>query len=132
MAQLAHSKGLNNVFLVQGVYFVITGIWPLLSMGSFIEATGPKQDTWLVEMVGLLSISVGLTFLVSSLRQKHLPVLLGYVVAASFLIMDIRYVASGVIGRIYLLDATVQFAFIAAMTIFIIKNTGNNTLANRK
>lgn len=123
MAQLAHSKGLNNVFLFQGVYFIITGIWPLLSMGSFIEATGPKQDTWLVEMVGLLSTSVGLTFIVSSLRRHPLPVLLGYAVAASFLTMDVLYVASGVIDRIYLLDAAIQFAFIGAMTIFIIRNT---------
>src|SRR3546814_11279963 len=95
MATVTHSKGLGNVFLIQGIYFVVTGIWPLLNMASFITATGPKQDTWMAEMVGLSSASIGLTFIVSSLRQRPSPVLLGYAVAASFLAMDITYLAAG-------------------------------------
>lgn len=119
MATVMHSKGLGTVFLAQGLYFIVTGIWPLLNMASFITATGPKQDTWLVEMVGLLSASIGLTFIVSSLRRRPLPVLLGYAVAISFLAMDVIYVASGEMSRIYLVDAGIQGAFIVAMTIIL-------------
>src|SRR3546814_1316118 len=119
MATVTHSKGLGNVFLIQVICFVVTGILPLLNMSSFITATGPKQDTWMAEMVGLLSASIGLTFIVSSLRQRPSPVLLGYAVAASFLAMDITYVAAGEIGRIYLVDAVIQAIFIAAMTIML-------------
>ncbi|SEL29242.1 hypothetical protein [Parapedobacter koreensis] len=121
-----HSKALSNVFLFQGAYFLITGIWPLLNMESFMVATGPKQDTWLVEMVGLLAASIGLTFLVTSLRRQRLPVLLGYAAASSFLIMDILYVARGDISRIYLLDAALQAIFLTAMTIFIVKRPKQN------
>ncbi|HWK59427.1 MAG TPA: hypothetical protein VNQ80_18940 [Parapedobacter sp.] len=123
MATATYNKRLGNVFLIQGVYFVVTGIWPLLNMASFIMATGPKQDTWLVEMVGLLSAAVGLTFIVSSLRRHPLPVLLGYTVSASFLLMDIVYVANGQIDRIYLLDAAIQAAFIAVLTVILILNS---------
>lgn len=123
MATVTHSKRLGNVFLIQGVYFVVTGIWPLLNMASFIMATGPKQDTWLVEMVGLLSAAVGLTFIVSSLRRHPLPVLLGYTVSLSFLLMDVIYVANGQIDRIYLLDAAIQAAFIAVLTVILILNS---------
>src|SRR5690606_31236180 len=123
MATATYNKRLGNVFLIQGVYFVVTGIWPLLNMASFIMATGPKQDTWLVEMVGLLSAAVGLTFIVSSLRRQPLPVLLGYTVSASFLLMDIIYVANGQIDRIYLLDAAIQAAFIAVLTVILILNS---------
>ncbi len=123
MATVTHIKRLGNVFLIQGVYFVVTGIWPLLNMASFIMATGPKQDTWLVEMVGLLSAAVGLTFIVSSLRRHPLPVLLGYTVSLSFLLMDVIYVASGQIDRIYLLDAAIQAAFIAVLTVILILNS---------
>ena len=94
-------------------------------MASFITATGPKQDTWLVEMVGLLSASVGLTFIVSSLRRHPLPVLLGYAVSVSFLLMDIVYVTSGRIDRIYLVDAAIQLAFISAVTIILARRSGN-------
>lgn len=121
MVKPTHTKQLSNVFLFQGVYFLITGIWPLLGMESFMVATGPKQDTWLVEMVGLLAASIGLTFIVSSLRNRHLPIVLAYATASSFLLMDVVYVAKGVISSIYLLDAVIQFAFITVLTIFIIK-----------
>ncbi|GGC34522.1 hypothetical protein GCM10011386_28300 [Parapedobacter defluvii] len=121
MVNSGHKKALSNVFLFQGAYFIITGIWPLLGMDSFIAATGPKQDTWLVEMIGLLSASVGLTFIVTSLRRQKPPLVLGYSVALSFLLMDLIYVIKGVIGRVYLLDASIQFAFIALVTFLVIK-----------
>ncbi|WP_229738937.1 hypothetical protein [Parapedobacter pyrenivorans] len=91
-------------------------------MASFITATGPKQDTWLVEMVGLLSASIGLTYLVASLRKQRLPLVLGYATSVSFLVMDITYVASQVINRIYLLDAAIQCLFLTALTFFLIKD----------
>lgn len=121
MVNSGHKKALSNVFLFQGAYFIITGIWPLLGMDSFIAATGPKQDTWLVEMIGLLSASVGLTFIVTSLRRQKPPLVLGYSVALSFLLMDLIYVIKSVIGRVYLLDASIQFAFIALVTFLVIK-----------
>jgi hypothetical protein len=32
------------VALVQGTYFFVTGIWPILSMNTFLKVTGPKTD----------------------------------------------------------------------------------------
>jgi hypothetical protein len=31
----------------QGTYFLLTGVWPLLHMRSFLTVTGPKTDLWL-------------------------------------------------------------------------------------
>lgn len=121
MAKQGNNKMLGNVFLFQGAYFIITGIWPLLGIDSFITATGPKQDLWLVEMIGLLSASIGLTFIVASLRRQKLPLVLGYSVAFSFLFMDLIYVIKGVIGRVYLLDGAVQLLFIAAISFLVVK-----------
>lgn len=90
-------------------------------MESFIAATGPKQDTWLVQMVGLLAASIGLTFGVSSLRRQRLPIVLGLSVASSFLLMDVIYVAKGVIDRIYLLDAALQAVFLAVVAFFAVQ-----------
>jgi len=121
MAKPGNNKALGNAFLFQGAYFIITGIWPLLGMDSFLTATGPKQDTWLVEMVGLLSASIGITFIVSSLRRQKPPLVLGYSVALSFLFMDLIYVINGVISRIYLLDGAIQLFFVATMSFLVIK-----------
>lgn len=121
MKARTYHKAIYSLFLFEGAYFVITGIWPILNMSSFMIATGPKQDTWLVEMVGLLAVSIGLTFLVSALRRKHLPILLAYSSSFSFLAMDIIYVAKGVIQHTYLLDAAIQFAFLTCLTFFVIR-----------
>lgn len=122
MAEPGNNRALSNVFLFQGAYFVITGVWPLLGMDSFITATGPKQDTWLVEMVGLLSVSIGITFIVTSLRKQKPPLVLGYSVALSFLFMDLIYVIKDVIGSVYLLDGAIQLIFISVVTFLVIKN----------
>lgn len=112
---------LNTVFIVQGAYFVITGVWPIVNIESFIIATGPKQDIWLVHMVALLSISIGLTFLQAALRRLRLPLFLGYTVPFSFLIMDIIYVANGTIDVIYLLDGSIQLLFVVLLTFSLLK-----------
>ena len=40
--------------MIQGAYFLATGIWPLLHLASFMRVTGPKTDRWLVKTVGAL------------------------------------------------------------------------------
>jgi hypothetical protein len=44
----------GSVALVQGLYFLMTGLWPLVSIGTFQHVTGPKIDLWLVNTVGVL------------------------------------------------------------------------------
>src|SRR5690606_4982318 len=111
---------LNSVFLFQGCYFVITGVWPVVNIASFMMATGPKQETWLVQMVGLLSLSIGLTFLRSALRRQGLPIFLGYLVSLSFLTMDIVFVANGTIRPVYLIDAAIQLLFLTLLSVLLL------------
>src|SRR5438270_11614006 len=44
------------LYLVQGVYYLLTGVWPLVSIDTFQMVTGPKTDLWLVQTVGALII----------------------------------------------------------------------------
>lgn len=93
----------------------------MVHIASFIMATGPKQDIWLVQMVGLLSVSIGLTFLVAAIRTASLPILLGYSVAASFAAMDVIFVSNGTIPAVYLLDAAIQAVFLGIMTYALVR-----------
>jgi hypothetical protein len=49
----------NTIALVQGIYFFLTGVWPLISMRTFLRITGPKTDLWLVKTVGLILAVMG-------------------------------------------------------------------------
>jgi hypothetical protein len=41
------------VLLAQGIFYLLTGIWPLVSTNTFQKVTGPKQDLWLVRTAGV-------------------------------------------------------------------------------
>jgi hypothetical protein len=72
------ASGLAAALLwVQGAYFLLTGVWPLVSIRSFQWVTGPKTDHvhtgreadhWLVMTVGVLVTSVAVTLLTAAFR----------------------------------------------------------------
>jgi len=65
----------------QGLFYVITGVWPLLHRRSFEAVTGPKQDWWLVKTVGVLVSTIGASLLLASRtrtqREETLALALG-------------------------------------------------------
>lgn len=94
-----------------GGYYLVTGLWPLVSMRSFEFVTGRKTDRWLVRMVGLLAAVIGLTIL----RDRDGPVdrTLPVGSALAFSAVDVVYSAKGTIRPIYLGDAVVEAVLIA-------------------
>lgn len=94
----------------QGGYYLLTGIWPLISISTFERVTGQKADDWLVQTVGVLAGAIGIVLL-SGLRRAT-PVfevrLLFVLAAIGFLSVDVVFWARGIISKIYLLDAAEQ------------------------
>ncbi len=101
--------------LAQGAYFALTGIWPLVSIRTFMKVTGPKTDIWLVKTVGVIVTAIGAVLLVAGARNAVTPeiYLLAIGSAAGLAGIDFCYVAKGTIDRIYLADAAVEIALIA-------------------
>ena len=109
--------------LSQGLYYLATGLWPLVHMRSFLAVTGPKTDLWLVRTVGLLAIAAGLPLVREGLRgdgdrrgrddDEVAPdvALLGRATAAAFIAAEVPHVLAGRISPVYLLDAAVEAAF---------------------
>jgi hypothetical protein len=99
----------------QGWYYVVTGVWPILDMDSFVLVTGPKLDLWLVRTVGVLVTVIGATLLVA-VRQRRVDapiVLLAVGSALGLASIDTVYVLVGRIPPIYLLDAAAELALVA-------------------
>jgi cation transport ATPase len=69
--------------VVQGVYYLITGIWPLLSMQSFEKISGPKTDVWLVKTLALLIVAVGCTLLLHQENDKFLGIAAAFTLCLS-------------------------------------------------
>jgi protein-S-isoprenylcysteine O-methyltransferase Ste14 len=64
------SKVAQLLAWVQAVYYLITGIWPLLSIKTFEKLTGPKTDKWLVKTVGVVVTVIGSVLMLAQSRQN--------------------------------------------------------------
>jgi hypothetical protein len=116
----------------QGLYFLATGIWPLVNIASFQAVTGPKTDHlvtgregdhWLVNTVGALIISIGLTLITAAWRSNvsFETIVLGISSAIALITIDVVYVLRGTILPVYLGDAGIELVIVAAWLMAIVR-----------
>ncbi|GEM_PF-1566518 len=108
--------GLTEILTAQGIYYFLTGVWPVVHIRSFLAVTGPKTDLWLVRTVGLLIAVAGAAMMQAGISHEFT---LGILIlatgsAAALTAVDIVYVALGTIAKIYLLDAALEIALLLA------------------
>jgi hypothetical protein len=96
----------DYVSILQGFYYLLTGLWAIAGIRTFQMVTGPKTDLWLVKTVGAVLISAGLrssvTFEIFTLAVGSCPALAA---------VDIIYAGKKVISEIYLPDAALEANF---------------------
>jgi hypothetical protein len=100
-------RALSVLALGQGAYYLVTGLWPLLHIRSFMAVTGPKTDVWLVKTVSLLLSAIGADLIWARQRPTAIS---GLALASCFSLgaIDVYYSLKGRISRIYLLDGLIQ------------------------
>ena len=96
----------------QGLYYLVTGLWPLVNHASFERITGPKQEAWLVQTVGGLIAVIGAALLVARTRR---PLGLDVVVLAvgsalALAIGDLAHSSGNQHPWVYSVDAGVELA----------------------
>ena len=108
-----------GVARVQGGFYVLTGVWALVDLDSFMAVTGPKTDLWLVKTVGALVTVIGGVLLIAGRRRRVTRDvrLLGIGAALSFATIDVVYVSAGRISKIYLLDAAAEVGLAIAWAL---------------
>jgi hypothetical protein len=106
---------LLKLAVIQGVFYLATGIWPLVDIASFQVITGPKTDLWLVKTVGVLVTVIGAVLLVAGRRRRITEeiVLLAAGSALGLAGIDLVYALSGRISAVYLADAGVEIGLAA-------------------
>jgi hypothetical protein len=106
----APGAGARRLAFFQGGFFMVSGIWPVLDLPSFMAVTGPKTDYWLVRTVGSLLVVIGATLFSAWRSGRVTPEirLLGALAPIALATVDIVYVCADVIRPIYLADAVVE------------------------
>ncbi|AUX48764.1 hypothetical protein SOCE26_103050 [Sorangium cellulosum] len=116
----------RHVALVQGIFYVATGVWPLVSLRTFEAVTGPKTDKWLVKTVGALIGVVGAALLAEARRPTVSPAgkLVGAGSALALAAVDVVYTSRGRISKVYLLDAAVELGIAGAWLLSTARRPG--------
>lgn len=104
----------RELLLSQGAYYALTGLWPLVSIRTFMRVTGPKTDLWLVKTVGLLVLAIGGALICSAARGEPQPetIVLAAGSALALAGVDVVYSVRRVISFIYLADAAAEAALL--------------------
>lgn len=115
--------------LGQGLYFLLTAVWALVSIGTFQLVTGPKTDLWLVRTVAVLVGVIGSVLLVAWARDAvTLEVaLLAAGSALGLAAIDVFYVVVGRISPVYLLDAAAELALLLGWGLWALRRESGST-----
>ncbi|MEJ7604141.1 MAG: hypothetical protein WKG01_40120 [Kofleriaceae bacterium] len=79
----ASSEPWNRAAVIQGAFYVASGLWPILHYRSFEAVTGPKVDRWLVKTVAGLITAVGVSLLAGRRERPRARRVLGVGSASS-------------------------------------------------
>lgn len=107
-------KNVNTIATLQGIYWSVTGLWPMVHLSSFLWVTGPKKDIWLLYTVSVLILVIGLVLLLAGLRRRVTPEIkgLGIGSALGLIFIDVYYSLQDVISDIYQYDALAEAGLI--------------------
>ncbi|HLL24652.1 MAG TPA: hypothetical protein VK427_21115 [Kofleriaceae bacterium] len=105
--------------LSQGIFYVATGLWPIIHLRSFEKVTGPKVDKWLVRTFGGLVAAVGVTLISGAFEKRPSRALevLGLSSALALGAADLIYALRGRISKAYLGDAAAEGAIAATWAL---------------
>ncbi len=115
----------ETLAMIQGWYFLLTGVWPIFSINTFMAVTGPKTDLWLVKTVGAVLAVIGAVLLTVGGTHEVTPAvaLLAAGSAAALAAVDVLYASKRVISPIYLADAAAELALIIGWGVFYLPKT---------
>lgn len=91
---------------VQGWYYLLGGIWPLVNLRSFAAVAGPKPDPFQTEVAAVLFTAAGSALLASSRQPHRSTVLLSRLCALGSLYAEFRHRRE--IRPIFLADASLH------------------------
>jgi len=121
-----HRKLYIILIVAHASYILVTALWPLFDIESFMQVTGPKTDIWLVKTVAVLLIPIAICLLSALFLETHpLPVILvGMTCAAGLAVIDFYYTSNETISRIYAWDGILELIFLAGWCYLLFKFRG--------
>ncbi len=98
---------------VQGAFYVVSGLWPVVHPRSFEAVTGKKKERWLAQTTGALIAAIGVALLAGARERSRTAKTLGIASALVLGGADLAFVGQRRISPVYLGDAAAEAALVA-------------------
>ncbi len=108
----------------QGMFYVATGLWPIIHFRSFERMTGPKRVRWVAKLMGGMVAAIGTALIIGSMNTRPPRPLrwLGIGSAMALGLADLIQTARGRQPKAHLADAAAEGA--AMVTWFVARPRG--------
>ena len=122
------NKFLKPLLITQGIYYLLTALWGIVDIDSFMDVTGPKNDVWLVKTVSVLIIPISLCLLSFLYVKSDIrpAIILGITSTAGLAIVDFYYSLRDVISHVYTVDGAVQALLCIGWIVILVQEKPNN------
>jgi hypothetical protein len=109
----------DHIWRIHALFYLVSGVWPILHMRSFEAVSGRKTDRWLVKTVSSLIVVTGGVIGSAGTKNRITPEVVGLAIgsSASLATIDVVYVFRGRISKVYLLDALAQALLIVGWVV---------------
>ncbi|MCL5958916.1 MAG: hypothetical protein M1358_06275 [Chloroflexi bacterium] len=118
---MSWSKVKRLTLQFQGIYYLVTGLWPVLHRASFVALVGPKPDVFqLQSTAGLIAVIGGIITAAARAREPGwLPLMLGLGSASALGSVEIAHLRR--IRCIFVLELLVELSIIALLGLGAIR-----------
>jgi hypothetical protein len=97
---------------LQGAYYLLGGLWPLMHYRSFEDVTGPKPDRFVTEVASALYVAIGTSLLAAGQRPAKEVRLLAVLTAVASAGFDVRHRPA--VRPVYVAEAALEGLLLAA------------------
>ena len=121
----------SSIAVAQALFFVLTGLWPIVSIRVFQNVSASRKDFWLVKSMGLMLGIAGSIITGARSHQQTSPLISIFAIgtAAVLMAIDLVYVNWKKFSRIYFLDAVLEFCIVAAWALVLIQGNDSQLVA---
>lgn len=107
------------VLLTQGVYYVLTGLWPLIHFDSFADFVALNVIPFQAQAFGAVIVVVGASLIEASRREPpgSYPTLLGTAVAGAIAMVSLFWLPRMGVASGLWIDFAIEVAIAAALVL---------------
>lgn len=107
------------VLLAQGVYYVLTGLWPLVDFHSFARFVGLYTIPFQAQVFAAVMIVIGASLIEAARREPPgpYPTMLGAAVAGAIAVVSLFWLPRAGVASGLWIDCAVELALAAALIV---------------